>query len=166
MVVESQAKVWQNLLAGFVAKAVATVYTFPIQKTQAMVQASDEFNGSQLAAIRAIAFPKQKTPSIDAATATATTTPDAAGSGSGSEQAESLSVGNVLGLWRGIGPKLLQAALQQALIFRIKEIITKPTLTAVHRCWLQGRRRRHTAATPDSDGAAAPGRGDDDDDRQ
>ena len=164
VVIESQAKVWQNLLAGFVAKAVATVYTFPIQKTQAMVQASDEFNGSQLAAIRAIAFPKQKTPSINAVMATATATPDAAGSGSGSEQVESLSVGNVLGLWRGIGPKLLQAALQQALIFRIKEIITKPTLTAVHRCWLQGRRRRHTAATPDR--AAAPRGGDDDDDRQ
>ena len=28
----------QNLLAGFIAKAIATVYTFPVQKTQAMVR--------------------------------------------------------------------------------------------------------------------------------
>ena len=39
----------------------------------------------------------------------------------------------MLGLWRGILPKLLQAALQQALIFRIKDMLTKPVMVWVHR---------------------------------
>jgi hypothetical protein len=112
---ESQATASQNFLAGWLAKAVATVCTFPVQKTQAMVQARPaQFNGSQLAAIQSVLF--------------------AGTGGPGSEQTGGLpSLVAVLGLWRGLGPKLMQAALQQALIFRIKELLTKPALLAVHR---------------------------------
>jgi hypothetical protein len=39
----------------------------------------------------------------------------------------------VFGLWHGILAKLFQAALQQALIFRIKDVMTRPMLGAVHR---------------------------------
>ena len=112
---ESQATASQNFLAGWLAKAVATVCTFPVQKTQAMVQARPaQFNGSQLAAIQSVLF--------------------AGTGGPGSEHTGGLpSLVAVLGLWRGLGPKLMQAALQQALIFRIKELLTKPALLAVHR---------------------------------
>ncbi len=117
---ESQATAAQNFLSGFLAKAVATVCTFPVQKTQAMVQARPaQFNGSQLAAIKSIVF---------------TSGPDVVDA---SRPRGALSLGNVLGLWRGLLPKLMQAALQQALIFRIKEILTKPTLIVVHRWYLR-----------------------------
>jgi hypothetical protein len=125
MVQESQATATQNFLSGFVAKAVATVCTFPVQKTQAMVQARPaQFNGSQLATIKSIVFTGAMGPSdVDA-----------------SHPRGAPSLGNVLGLWRGLLPKLMQAALQHALIFRIKEILTKPALIAVHR-WYRTRRR-------------------------
>ena len=119
---ESQATASQIFLSGWLAKAVATVCTFPVQKTQAMVQARPaQFNGSQLAAIQSVLF---------------------ADTGPSSKPAGGVpSLVAVLGLWRGLGPKLMQAALQQALIFRIKDILTKPTLLAVHR-WYHRRNSR------------------------
>lgn len=122
---ESQATGAQTFFAGFLAKAVATVCTFPVQKTQAMLQARPaQFNGSQLAAIKSIIFTGARNPGeVDA-----------------SRPRGAFSVGNIFGLWRGLLPKLIQAALQQALIFRIKEILTKPTLIAVHRLYQRGPR--------------------------
>jgi len=42
---ESAATPAQQVFAGFVAKAFATLYSFPVQKTQAMVQGSDQYSG-------------------------------------------------------------------------------------------------------------------------
>lgn len=140
---ESKATASQNFLAGFIAKAVATVCTFPVQKTQAMVQARPaEFNGSQLAAIRSILFSDGPSSNWTASAGASSSVAPHPRSGS-----LSLSLGNVFGLWRGLLPKLMQAALQQALIFRIKEILTKPTLVAVHRWY---RRRIRRGARPES----------------
>ena len=63
----------------------------------------------------------------------------------------------MLGLWRGIVPKLLQAALQQALIFRIKDMLAIPVMMWVHGWYASktGRKRRAVAAS-----GAEPGRPD------
>eukprot|EP00038_Savillea_parva_P001801 m.107509 g.107509 ORF g.107509 m.107509 type:complete len:586 (+) comp10623_c0_seq1:98-1855(+) len=86
-----------QLIAGFVAKAIATAVTFPAQKTQAMVQGSAEFQGSQIRAILSLVR----------------------------------DGGGVLALWRGLAPKLFQAALQQSLIFRFKEPWARLLLDAI-----------------------------------
>lgn len=86
-----------QLIAGFIAKAIATALTFPIQKTQAMVQGVAEYEGSQTRALLSLVR----------------------------------DGGGILALWRGLTPKLFQAALQQSLIFRFKEPWAKIILDAI-----------------------------------
>eukprot|EP00041_Stephanoeca_diplocostata_P012407 m.207839 g.207839 ORF g.207839 m.207839 type:complete len:365 (-) comp18944_c0_seq7:128-1222(-) len=98
----------EQLAAGFIAKAIATVVTYPALKAQAMVMSSSIYRGSLVRAMLAVIR----------------------------EGGQSLSA-----LWRGVVPKLLQAALQQALIFRFKEPWAVTVLILLRKHWYKYKSR-------------------------
>ena len=115
----------QDLVAGFVGKAAAAVATFPVQKGQAMVQGSNQFP-TMLCVGRApprrdARRPQQRGLKIDGVNCSVRM-PDRSPAPHGrSALKENIREGGIVGMYTGVIPKLMQAALQQSLIFRFKE---------------------------------------------